>query len=128
MNNSNMPLGYALEPVINRGAAAMVTSDDEDEQDTPIVMQLEGNNRMTDFNWCTCGRCSVQLLVSQQECICCNEVNIVRPRCINSCVTANPRFTTLCTDFEALETALAGMSALRGNNFNNLIQRPINSR
>lgn len=121
----NEPVGYNYEPRVLPGELPQ-QQNDSDEEDL-IEIQMD-NSRLNNLNWCSCGRCSLANVGSVRECVCCKEVECVKSRIFNSCITENVRFTSLCIDNEALETALSGMSASRADKLNKLIVRPINSR
>ncbi len=123
--NQKKPAGYAFEPIVNNNAANNNEDDgDVDENILPILQE-----RLNNTEWCTCGRCSVGLLTSAQECICCHEIECVSARRNGiNCIIENPRFTWFCTDSEGLETALSNMLLSRGNANRNNLNRPLQSR
>jgi hypothetical protein len=120
-------VGYAFEPI----RYDREVGDDNNNNNNQQVDNIEVNlrDRLSNTNWCSCGHCAVNLLVSNLECICCKEINCVETRAFNyGCITFNPRFHAICIDPEALETALSGMSASRGNSLNWHLIKPIYSR
>lgn len=125
---NQLVVGYAFEPRRNELETNDDDGDSSSDEDNELVNVLQEQNRLDNTDWCTCSHCSVEVLVSNRECICCQEIGCVKTRCNDECITLNPRFHAICLDSEALETALYGMSKAKGNSVNFQLIKPIHSR
>ena len=127
MAHNKIPGSYAYEPRSNIEAYVLqVPQNNEENED---LVDLPNNvNRLADTQWCVCKNCHIETLSSIRECICCHEIEFCQTYNPNSCITMNPRFHTICTDNEALETVLSGLAGSRANALNAMRIRHINSR
>lgn len=116
MTEQERPKGYDFEPSMSeeqyREMMARTdlsphpndSSDDEPEN---------GDERIGNTAWCTCGLC--EAMQSRVESVCCREIRPIAEKVIGSCVSLHENFDSVCLNNDVLSATWDLLQYTKGN-------------
>lgn len=117
---------YMFEPIVPQTNSGLQTQRINATDSTPEIGISEDRRNSTD--WCSCGNCDA--MPSHLECVCCQEMDVLKHKLTlrvdtgTQCITTSDTFKAVCLDRDVLDVSLLMMKDFMVDE----VIRPVQSR